>query len=194
MTSRYKFTLNGRPTEVAGMPMARLLDVLRRDLGLTGSKEGCGEGECGACTVLLNNEAVCSCLVPLFQVEAASITTIEGMAQGQAGALPQGEASALTQGQAGALSAEDKVSELQRVFATEGGAQCGACTPGMIVTIRALLDRHPTPTRAQVREYVSGTLCRCTGYERIFRAIEVLTHQRAAEGVTDPPSARTSPR
>ncbi|MBK5255980.1 MAG: (2Fe-2S)-binding protein [Vicinamibacteria bacterium] len=142
--------------------MARLLDVLRRDLGLTGSKEGCGEGECGACTVLLNHEAVCSCLVPLFQVEGASITTIEG------------------------ISAGDEVSELQRVFATEGGAQCGACTPGMIVTIRALLDRHPTPTRAQVREYVSGTLCRCTGYERIFRAIEVLTDQRLAEGVASP--------
>ena len=186
MTRSYRFTLNGRPTEVAGAPMARLLDVLRRDLGLTGSKEGCGEGECGACTVLLNNEAVCSCLVPLFQVEGASITTIEGMAQGQAGALAQG--------QAGARSPEDKVSELQRVFATEGGAQCGACTPGMIVTIRALLDRHPTPTRAQVREYVSGTLCRCTGYERIFRAIEVLTHQRAAEGVTDPPGDGTSHR
>lgn len=160
MSTTYKFTVNGKATEVAGAPMARLLDVLRRDLGLTGSKEGCGEGECGACTVLLNNEAVCSCLVPLFQVEGASITTIEG------------------------LSPEDKVSELQRVFATEGGAQCGACTPGMIVTIRALLDRYPTPTRAQVREYVSGTLCRCTGYERIFRAIEVLTDQRLAEGVS----------
>ena len=165
MTSPYRFSLNGRPTEVAGPPMARLLDVLRRDLGLTGTKEGCGEGECGACTVLLNHEAVCSCLVPLFQVEGASITTIEGLAEGEAGAL----------------------SELQRVFANEGGAQCGACTPGMIVTIRALLDRHPTPTRAQVREYVSGTLCRCTGYERIFRAIEVLTGQRVAEGAPSPP-------
>ena len=137
MTSPYRFSLNGRPTEVAGPPMARLLDVLRRDLGLTGTKEGCGEGECGACTVLLNHEAVCSCLVPLFQVE-------------------------------------------------------GACTPGMIVTIRALLDRHPTPTRAQVREYVSGTLCRCTGYERIFRAIEVLTGPRVAEGAPSPPGERTS--
>jgi aerobic-type carbon monoxide dehydrogenase small subunit (CoxS/CutS family) len=138
--------------------MARLLDVLRRDLRLTGSKEGCGEGECGACTVLLNNQAVCSCLVPLFQVEGAAVTTIEG------------------------LTPSDGVSELQRVFATEGGAQCGACTPGMIVTIKALLDQRPRPTRDQVRESVSGTLCRCTGYERIFRAIEVLTSQREAEG------------
>lgn len=146
--------------------MARLLDVLRRDLGLTGSKEGCGEGECGACTVLLNNEAVCSCLVPLFQVEGASIITIEGLSQ-----------------EAGAIASPEKVSRLQQVFAEEGGAQCGACTPGMIVTIHALLERHPRPTRAQVREYVSGTLCRCTGYERIFRAVEVLTGQRPAEGV-----------
>ena len=165
MASTFKFELNGRPTEVAVQPMARLLDVLRQDLGLTGSKEGCGEGECGACTVMLNDQAVCACLVPVFQVEDARITTIEGLA-------PSGE-----------------VTELQRVFATEGGAQCGACTPGMIMTIRALLDRHPRPTRDQVREYVSGTLCRCTGYERIFRAVEVLTGQRAAEGVAPAPAA-----
>ena len=163
MNSNYKFTLNGRTVEVTGRPMARLLDVLRRDLGLTGTKEGCGEGECGACTVLLNGAPVCSCLVPLFQVEGALVTTVEG------------------------ISSSDQVSELQRVFATEGGVQCGACTPGMIVTIRALLDRHPKPTRDQVREYVSGTLCRCTGYERIFRAIEVFTGQRKAEGVSDTP-------
>jgi len=166
MSATYRFTVNGKAVEVAGPAMARLLDVLRRDLGLTGSKEGCGEGECGACTVLLENQAVCSCLVPLCQVEGASVVTIEGMAQGQAGAL----------------APADEVTELQRVFATEGGAQCGACTPGMIVTIKALLDRHPKPTRAQVREYVSGTLCRCTGYERIFRAVEALTGQRPAEG------------
>lgn len=162
MSTTYRFTLNGKPAEVAGPPMARLLDVLRRDLGLTGSKEGCGEGECGACTVLLDHEAVCSCLIPLFQVEGASIITIEG------------------------ISPTDKVTELQRVFANEGGAQCGACTPGMIVTIKALLDRHPKPTRDQVREFVSGTLCRCTGYERIFRAVEVLTGQRPAEGEPGP--------
>ncbi len=161
MNSNYKFTVNGRPVEVTGRPMARLLDVVRRDLGLTGTKEGCGEGECGACTVLLNGAPVCSCLVPLFQVEGALVTTVEG------------------------ISPSDQVSELQRVFATEGGVQCGACTPAMIVTIRALLDRHPKPTRDQVREYVSGTLCRCTGYERIFRAIEVFTGQRKAEGVSE---------
>jgi carbon-monoxide dehydrogenase small subunit len=167
MSAQYRFMVNGRPVEVTGPPMARLLDVLRRDLGLTGSKEGCGEGECGACTVLLDNQAVCSCLVPLFQVEGASVITIEG------------------------LSPEDRVTELQRVFATEGGAQCGACTPGMIVTIKALLDRYPRPTREQMREHVSGTLCRCTGYERIFRAVEVLTGQREAEGVPEPSNGET---
>ncbi|MBP6705030.1 MAG: (2Fe-2S)-binding protein [Vicinamibacteria bacterium] len=172
MSTKYKFTINGKAAEVEAPPMARLLDVLRRDLGLTGSKEGCGEGECGACTVLINNEAVCSCLVPLFQVEGASITTIEGLSHEE-----------------GALASPDKVSRLQQVFAEEGGAQCGACTPGMIVTIHALLERHPQPTRAEVREYVSGTLCRCTGYERIFRAIEVLTGQRPAEGVSEAPTS-----
>ena len=165
MSGTYKFTLNGQPEEITGPPMARLLDVLRKDLGLTGAKEGCGEGECGACTVLLNNEAVCSCLVPLFQIEGAAVTTIEGMA------------------------ARGQITDLQRVFATEGGAQCGACTPGMVLTIRALLKRYPRPTRDQVREYVSGTLCRCTGYERIFRAIEVLTGQRMPEGVTEAPES-----
>ena len=169
MSGTYKFSLNGQPAEITGPPMARLLDVLRKDLGLTGSKERCGEGECGACTVLLNNEAVCSCLVPLFQIEGASITTIEGMA------------------------ARGQITDLQRVFATEGGAQCGACTPGMVLTIRALLKRYPRPTRDQVREYVSGTLCRCTGYERIFRAVEVLTGQRMPEGVTEAPE-RGGPR
>jgi len=161
MSSPCRFTLNGQPTNVDAPPMARLLDVLRRDLGLTGTKEGCGEGECGACTVLLDGQAVCACLVPMMQVEGATVTTIEGIAEPGA------------------------VSDLQKVFAAEGGAQCGACTPGMIVTIRALLDRFPAPTRSQIREYVSGTLCRCTGYERIFRAIEVLTDQRLAEGAAE---------
>lgn len=170
MSSSHRFHVNGRAVEVVAEPMARLLDVLRRDLGLTGSKEGCGEGECGACTVLLDNEPVCSCLVPVFQCEGASVVTVEGIA------TPAG------------------LTELQKVFAAEGGAQCGACTPGMIVTIRALLERHPRPTREQIREYVSGTLCRCTGYERILRAVEVLTGQREAEGAPEPPSATGSGR
>lgn len=165
MSSSHHFKVNGREVDVVAEPMARLLDVLRRDLGLTGSKEGCGEGECGACTVLLDNEPVCSCLVPVFQCEGTSVVTVEGIA------TPEG------------------LTELQKVLVTEGGAQCGACTPGMVVTIRALLDRHPRPTREQIREYVSGTLCRCTGYERILRAVEVLTGQREAEGVREPSSS-----
>ena len=165
MSSSHHFKVNGREVDVVAEPMARLLDVLRRDLGLTGSKEGCGEGECGACTVLLDDEPVCSCVVPVFQCEGASVVTVEGIA------TPEG------------------LTELQKVLVTEGGAQCGACTPGMVVTIRALLDRHPRPTREQIREYVSGTLCRCTGYERILRAVEVLTGQREAEGVREPSSS-----
>lgn len=121
--------------------MARLLDVLREECGLTGTKEGCGEGECGACTVLLNGEAVCSCLVPAVQADGAEIMTIEG------------------------LGAEHP---LQRAFMDEVGAQCGICTPGMILTALTLGSR---PTLAKIRQGLAGNLCRCTGYEAIYRAI-----------------------
>jgi aerobic carbon-monoxide dehydrogenase small subunit len=121
--------------------MARLLDVLREDCGLTGTKEGCGEGECGACTVLVNGEAVCSCLVPVAQVEGADVLTIEG------------------------LGVEHP---LQRAFMDEVGAQCGICTPGMILTAVTL---GPRPTLAKIRQGLAGNLCRCTGYEAIYRAI-----------------------
>jgi aerobic-type carbon monoxide dehydrogenase small subunit (CoxS/CutS family) len=121
--------------------MARLLDVLREDCGLTGTKEGCGEGECGACTVLVNGEAVCSCLVPAAQVEGAEVTTIEGLGDEH---------------------------PLQRAFMDEVGAQCGICTPGMILTAVTLGSR---PTLAKIRQGLAGNLCRCTGYEAIYRAI-----------------------
>jgi carbon-monoxide dehydrogenase small subunit len=121
--------------------MARLLDVLREDCGLTGTKEGCGEGECGACTVLVNGEAVCSCLVPAAQVEGAEVTTIEGLGDDH---------------------------PLQRAFMDEVGAQCGICTPGMILTALTLGSR---PTLAKIRQGLAGNLCRCTGYEAIYRAI-----------------------
>ncbi len=121
--------------------MARLLDVLREDCGLTGTKEGCGEGECGACTVLVNGEAVCSCLVPAAQVEGAEVTTIEGLGDDH---------------------------PLQRAFMDEVGAQCGICTPGMILTALTL---GPRPTLAKIRQGLAGNLCRCTGYEAIYRAI-----------------------
>jgi aerobic-type carbon monoxide dehydrogenase small subunit (CoxS/CutS family) len=121
--------------------MARLLDVLREECGLTGTKEGCGEGECGACTVLVNGEAVCSCLVPVAQVEGAEVLTIEGLGEEH---------------------------PLQRAFMDEVGAQCGICTPGMILTAVTL---GPRPTLAKIRQGLAGNLCRCTGYEAIYRAI-----------------------
>jgi aerobic carbon-monoxide dehydrogenase small subunit len=136
-----RFTLNSGEVDVDVSPMARLLDVLREECGLTGTKEGCGEGECGACTVLVNGEAVCSCLVPVAQVEGAEVTTIEGLGDEH---------------------------PLQRAFMDEVGAQCGICTPGMILTALTLGAR---PTLAKIRQGLAGNLCRCTGYEAIYRAI-----------------------
>lgn len=139
------FMVNGQPEEVEGHPMERLLDVLRMQLDLTGTKEGCGEGECGACTVLLDGEPVLSCLVPLLQCAGRRVDTVESLADGPARGF------------------------LDRFVAT-GGAQCGACTPGIIVTAWALLQRSPAPTEEEIREALAGNLCRCTGYEGILRA------------------------
>lgn len=136
-----KFVLNGEATEVAVQPAARLIDVLREDLGLTGTKEGCGEGECGACTVLVNGEPVCSCIIPVAQVAGTEVTTIEGLG----GDHP-----------------------LQHHFMNEVGAQCGICTPGMIM---AALSLGPAPTLDDVKVALAGNLCRCTGYSAIYRAI-----------------------
>ena len=141
-----RFTLNGAAAEVDAHPMKRLLDVLREECGLTGTKEGCGEGECGACTVLMDGEPTLSCLVPLFQCEGRRIETVEGIAAGPAREF------------------------LERFVAT-GGVQCGACTPGIVVTAWALLQRNPTPSREEAREALAGNLCRCTGYEGILRAV-----------------------
>lgn len=136
-----KFTLNGAAREVASNPAARLLDVLREECGLTGTKEGCGEGECGACTVLVDGEPVCSCIIPVSQVAGAEVTTIEGL---------RGE------------------HPLQRLFMDEVGAQCGICTPGMIM---AALSVSAAPTLDEVRAALAGNLCRCTGYSAIYRAV-----------------------
>ena len=127
--------------------MARLLDVLREQLRLTGTKEGCGEGECGACTVLLDGEIVNSCLVPMAQVEGAEITTIEGVARG------------------------NDLHAVQRAFIEHGGAQCGICTPGMVLAAVDLLSRNPSPTEDQIRTGLAGNLCRCTGYMKIFESV-----------------------
>lgn len=139
-------TVNGDRRRIEAHPMARLLDVLREQLELTGTKEGCGEGECGACTVLLDGRPVLSCLVPLVQCAEREIETVEGLATGAA-------ASFLEQ------------------FVATGGVQCGACTPGIVVTAAALLAESPSPTRGQVQQALAGNLCRCTGYEGIFRAL-----------------------
>lgn len=136
-----RFTLNGKRVDFEAHPMKRLLDVLREECGLTGTKEGCGEGECGACTVLLDGEPVNSCLVPFAQVRGARIRTIEGL---------KGERA------------------LQKAFVSEGGAQCGICTPGMILAAAALPKKA---TLEEIRIGLAGNLCRCTGYEGIYRAV-----------------------
>lgn len=141
-------TVNGRVTSVDVHPMARLLDVLRDDLNLTGTKEGCGEGECGACAVLLDGALVNSCLVPAIQAQGASIVTIEGFANG------------------------DALHPIQHAFVAKGGAQCGICTPGMLLAVASLLARQPDPSEDQIREALAGNLCRCTGYMRIFEAVK----------------------
>ncbi len=140
------FQINGQPVEVQASPDTRLLDVLRVELGLKGSKEGCGEGECGACAVLVNGQVVNSCLIPLGQMENAEITTIEGI---------------------------EKDSVLVRAFSLCGAAQCGICTPGMILAATALLTEIPQPTLAEIRWGLSGNLCRCTGYGRIYEAVSM---------------------
>jgi carbon-monoxide dehydrogenase small subunit len=140
------FSVNGREVAVDGHPMERLLDVLRGPLGLTGTKEGCGEGECGACTVMLDGEPVLSCLVPLFQCTGRTVETVEAIATGPC-------------------------REVLERFVAAGGVQCGACTPGIVVTACALLEQNPAPDRNDVRQALAGNLCRCTGYEAILRAL-----------------------
>lgn len=141
------FTVNGESHTLAVWPMARLLDVLREELQLTGTKEGCGEGECGACSVLVDGELVNSCLVPVAQVNGAEIKTIEGIAN------------------------DGQLHAVQEAFITHGGAQCGICTPGMVMAAISLLERNPQPTEAEIRTGLAGNLCRCTGYMKIFEAV-----------------------
>jgi len=139
--------VNGKTHTVSVYPMERLLDVLRTKIGLTGTKEGCGEGECGSCSVLMNGELVNSCLVPVLQAEGATLCTIEG------------------------LAGENSLHPVQQAFLKCGGAQCGICTPGMVMATVHLLNHNPKPTLAQIREGLGGNLCRCTGYTRIFDAV-----------------------
>jgi carbon-monoxide dehydrogenase small subunit len=144
---RVPLTVNGRAVEVERHPMTRLLDVLRLDLHLTGTKEGCGEGECGACAVLLDGRLVNSCLVPVLQARGGRILTIEG------------------------LASDAQLHAVQQAFIEHGGAQCGICTPGMILAVVDLIERKPQASLADIREGLSGNLCRCTGYMRIFESV-----------------------
>ena len=145
--SEVSFKVNGLQHRVEVFPMARLLDVLREELQLTGTKEGCGEGECGACTVNIDGQIVNSCLVPVAQVDGSEITTIEGVA---------GEA---------------ELHIVQQAFIEHGGAQCGICTPGMVLAAVDLLERNSQPTEADIRTALAGNLCRCTGYMKIFESV-----------------------
>ena len=145
--SDINLVVNGKAVTVHAFPMERLLDVLRIQIGLTGTKEGCGEGECGSCSVLVDGTLVNSCLIPVLQASGAHITTIEG------------------------LATDKRLHALQQAFLDFGGAQCGICTPGMILAAVHLLSKTPQPTGADVREGLSGNLCRCTGYMQIFEAV-----------------------
>ncbi len=153
------FSINGKRVEVDAPPLARLLDVIRGPLGLTGTKEGCGEGECGACSVLFDGLPVNACLIAAAQCDGAQIVTVEGLSLG------------------------DALTPLQRCFIEDGGAQCGICTPGMLVAAEALIRANRNPTADDVRDAIAGNLCRCTGYQRIVDAILRAAEQvRATDG------------
>jgi carbon-monoxide dehydrogenase small subunit len=154
--SELSLTVNGKLVTVRAYAMERLLDVLRNDLGLTGTKEGCGEGECGSCSILMDGKLVNSCLIPALQAGRANIITIEG------------------------LATDGRSSVLQDAFLNCGGAQCGICTPGMILAAFHLLSKKPEPTLDEIREGLSGNLCRCTGYMQIFEAVAEAVRHGAA--------------
>jgi aerobic carbon-monoxide dehydrogenase small subunit len=148
------FMLNGEPIRVEIEPHLTLLQLLRERLELTGTKEGCGMGECGACTVLLDGKAVNSCIFPAAEAEGTSITTIEGIADGKGGLHP-----------------------IQKAFIEHGAIQCGFCTPGMVLSVKALLDEIPKPTEEEIRNGIAGNLCRCTGYLQIVQAVKAASGQ-----------------
>ena len=150
---RIGFALNGSSVEVETDPLRRAVDLLREDFGMTGTKEGCGTGECGACTILVNGESRLSCLMCAAQLEGKDIVTIEGM------------------------SSEKGLHPLQEAFISHGAVQCGFCTPGMVLAAAGLLKNNPRPTREEIREGLSGNLCRCTGYQKIIDAVEAAAHE-----------------
>lgn len=153
-----QLTVNGEQAEVAVAPNRTLLQVLREDLGLTGTKHGCGLGDCGACTVILDGKPVNSCLVLAVQAHGSEVLTIEGLAE------------------------NGKLHPLQQAFVDKGGIQCGFCSPGMILSAKALLDENPKPTEHEIRMAISGNLCRCTGYQKIVEAIQAAAESEALQG------------
>jgi carbon-monoxide dehydrogenase small subunit len=160
-----RFKVNGAERSVSVPPMKRLLDVLREDLGLTGAKEGCGEGECGSCSVLLDGVLVNSCLVPALQANGCEVLTVEGLATNAA------------------------LAHIQRTFLELGGSQCGICTPGMMLAAESLLRKNPKPDLDEIREGLAGNLCRCTGYMRIFDAVIHASQALTPEAVPAPEDA-----
>jgi carbon-monoxide dehydrogenase small subunit len=152
-----KLTVNKKQYEISASANKTLLDVIREDIGLTGTKEGCGLGECGACTVIMNGQTVNSCLVLAIEADGKDITTIEGLADG------------------------DKLHSVQQAFIDEGGLQCGFCTPGMIMSSKALLDENPNPNQEEIKRAIAGNLCRCTGYTKIFKSIETAAKMMGGE-------------
>ncbi len=154
---RYSFSVNGELVSLDVPGMRRLLDALREDLGLTGTKEGCGEGECGACSVIVDGQLVDACLVPVCQVQGADVMTVEGLGEG------------------------GELDPLQQAFLETGGAQCGICTPGMLMAAAAYLDEAPSPSDEAIREAIAGNLCRCTGYTKIIDAIAMAAAEPPAE-------------
>jgi carbon-monoxide dehydrogenase small subunit len=163
-----RFTVNGESRTVNVPPMKRLLDVLREDLHLTGTKEGCGEGECGSCSVRMNDELVNSCLVPVLQAEGAEIQTVEG------------------------LGRDGELHPLQAAFLQNGGAQCGICTPGMLMAAAQLLAHCPHPNDAEIREGLAGNLCRCTGFIRIFESVAAAARAAESEPAGEPVMEQTN--
>ncbi len=146
-TQRFECIVNGKKISIDIAPDAILLDVIRDELTLTGTKKGCGEGECGACTVIIDGVTVNSCMYPALKANGKEIITVEGLSEGE-------------------------LTKLQQAFIDEGAVQCGFCTPGMLLSAKVILDKHPNPTREEIRKGISGNLCRCTGYTKILNAVE----------------------
>ena len=155
MKRTVKFALNGEPVEVEIEPHLTLLQVLRDKLELTGTKEGCGMGECGSCTVLLDGKTINSCIFPALEVEGRKVTTIEGL-----------------------MDAQGNLHPIQKAFVEHGAVQCGFCTPGMVLSAKALLDENPKPSEEEIRNGIAGNLCRCTGYLQIIQAIKAVSEQK----------------